>query len=104
MLKPSNLAIDGTSLQGYLTAKYSELVEAFGPPNSQTDEYKVDAEWTLTEGGQVVTIYNWKNGRNYNGPEAPAVEDITDWHIGGLTKNAVDKVKKIFPKAHHGQY
>ena len=72
-----------TSLAGYLTTTYAELVEAFGEPNTPNDGYKTDAEWTLMdEDGNVVTVYNYKDGKNYNGAGGLDVEDITEWHVG----------------------
>ena len=82
-------ASNGSCLQGYLDASYATLVQLFGQPDDG-DGYKVDAEWTLyfadgKGGGEVVTIYNYKDGKNYCGEEGTEVEDITDWHIGGRT-------------------
>ena len=86
----------GTSLQGYITATYAELVELFGKPHDFFDDYKTDAEWYVEfDDGTVATIYNWKNGRNYCGPDAPAVENITSWNVGGLTEAALDKVLEV---------
>lgn len=86
----------GTSLQGYITATYAELVELFGQPHDFFDDFKCDAEWYVEfDDGTVATIYNWKNGRNYCGPDAPAVEDITSWNIGGLTEAALDRVLEV---------
>ena len=80
---------NGTSLRGYVDTSYANLVSLFGEPD-EGDEYKVDAEWTLyfadgKGGGEVVTIYNYKDGKNYCGEEGTEVEDITDWHVGGRT-------------------
>lgn len=79
-----------TSLSGYVDTTYTALVEAFGEPGPG-DEYKIDAEWTLKddETGQVVTVYNYKDGLNYNGPDGTPVEYITEWHVGGH-KGAAD--------------
>jgi hypothetical protein len=49
----------GTSLQGYITATYAELVELFC------------------------------------GPDAPPVEAITSWNIGGNTPEAAEKVLEL---------
>jgi hypothetical protein len=90
----------GTSLQGYVTVSYDDLVEAFGKPDSVGDGYKTDAEWNLEIDDTIVTIYNYKNGRNYNGAQGLAVDQITDWHvggftrIGGFTRTAVDLVEE----------
>ncbi len=86
----------GTSLQGYLDIAYADLVKVFGPPHIDGDGEKVDAEWVLTlASGNVATIYNYKNGKNYLGDEGQATEDITDWHIGGTTKHVVEEVNAI---------
>ena len=89
----AQIDINGTHLQGYVDAKYAELVSLFGKP-TDGDGYKVDAEWMLRfEDGAVATIYNYKNGKNYNGDEGLAVEQIDHWHIGGLSKAVVDRVQ-----------
>ena len=89
----TEIDINGTSLQGVLTATYKELCDLFGKP-FDGDGYKVDAEWGVRfEDGTVATIYNWKNGKNYCGAEGKAVEQIMDWHIGGVSNAAVDKVQ-----------
>ena len=74
---------NGTCLQGYINAHYSQLVDIFGEP-TESDGYKVDAEWYIEfEDGTVGTIYNWKNGPNYLGDEGTLVEYITQWNVGG---------------------
>lgn len=75
-------SLSGTYLNGYLTASYEDLVNLLGKPGNG-DGYKVDAEWTLTVRGKVLSIYNYKDGINYNGDEGTPTEEITDWHIGG---------------------
>jgi hypothetical protein len=98
MLKKNDGNIDGTSLQGYVVTTYAKLVEAFGEPSHDGDGYKVDAEWVLSnEDDQVVTIYNWKNGPNYCGADGWPVAEITEWHIGGRNKTAVDLVEEAMP-------
>ena len=73
----------GTYLNGYLDAGYKDIKKAFGNP-SDADGYKVDAQWTITVNGKVITIYNYKDGVNYNGKKhgTPKTK-IRDWHIGG---------------------
>lgn len=73
-----------TSLQGYVNTNYETLVACFGEPVAQYDDYKCDCEWNIKfADGVVVSIYNWKDGKNYCGEEGLDVEDITDWHVGG---------------------
>lgn len=83
-----------TSLQGYVDASYKQIVKVFGKPGDGDGE-KVDAEWEIIfEDGTVATIYNYKDGKNYNGEEGTKTEDITDWHIGGTDKKAVERVNE----------
>ena len=96
----NQLSIDTnyTSFQGSLRAQYPELVYVFGKPlpDGEFDNYKSDAEWHVQfKDGQVATIYNWKNGRNYCGPDAPATEDITEWNIGGKTRDVVQRIHSL---------
>ena len=89
--------VTSTSLQGYIDISYAELVEMLGEPIGD-DGYKVDAEWAILFGsGQVATIYNYKDGRNYMGDEGLDKEDIRDWHIGGKSATAIKKVSELFP-------
>jgi hypothetical protein len=83
-----DIDINGTHLQGYVHLKYEQLVAAFGQP-TEADGYKVDAEWGLRfDDGEIVTIYNWKNGKNYCGPDGLRPEEITEWHVGGHNARA----------------
>ena len=92
-----------TSLQGELEASYQDLVKAFGLPN-QGDGYKTDAEWWLRfDDGAVATIYNWKNGKNYLGPDGLDVEDIDGWHVGCRSRDIVSRVKSALDVALHGK-
>jgi len=83
---------NGTCLQDYVYTSYKSLVDLFGPPHSG-DGYKVDAEWVIeSDTGVVATIYNWKDGYNYNGHAGRPVDTINEWHIGGHNKDAVTLV------------
>ena len=85
----------GTSLLGEIVCDYNKLKKLFGKPHS-SDEYKVDAEWDIEfENGEVATIYNWKNGKNYNGKNGLATSKITDWHIGGHRPYVVALIKEV---------
>lgn len=92
------MAIDstGTHLQGYVTTTYKKLVETFGEPNAQFDDYKSQAGWNLlTPTGDVVTIYDYKQGACYRGvADGIAVEDVTEWHIGGKVPTVVPWVEQ----------
>lgn len=83
--------VNMTSLQGYVTTTYADLVGCFGEPTCDGDGYKVDAEWIITfADGVVATIYNYKDGKNYCGEEGLDVEDIREWHVGGYGNTGVE--------------
>lgn len=88
----------GTHLQGCITdTSYATLVDTFGEPlKDGFDDYKSDAEWLVQfDDGTVATIYNWKNGKNYCGDEeGTPTTQIREWHIGGYSGDAVDRVKQ----------
>jgi len=76
-------------LQGYINISYDRLVEAFGEPINNNG-YKVDPEWVIEfADGKVGTLYNYKDGKNYQGVNGLATEDITEWHIGGTSSDVV---------------
>jgi hypothetical protein len=89
--------VNMSSLQGYIETSYNDLVGCFGLHDDDYDDYKSDANWTITfADGVVATIYNWKNGKNYCGEEGLALEDITLWHIGGYRgTDAEGRVKEV---------
>ena len=74
-----------TCYMSEMDANYSDLVRLFGDPLPSRDGYKIDVEWLLEfDDGQVLTIYNWKDGVNYCGKiKGKNPEQITNWHIGG---------------------
>jgi len=87
---------DGTYLMGRIDIEYNKLVSLLGEP-TDADGHKVDAQWEIQfEDGLVATIYNWKDGKNYKGEKGLDVTEITDWHIGGLKKEVVDRIHEIF--------
>lgn len=86
--------INGTSLMGEITCSYQKLCKIFGHPE-HSDGYKTDAEWAIKfDDGTVASIYNWKDGKNYNGNDGLNVEDISNWHIGGHSQIAYTNVVK----------
>lgn len=69
----------------------------FGPGSKESDWTKCDAEWQIEfEDGTVAWVYNWKNGRNYNGPSGTPVEEITRWTVGGPTERSAQLVTELF--------
>ena len=91
----SNIDVNGTHLQGYISVEYRVLKKIFGKPTSG-EGYKTDAEWEiLFEDGNVATIYNWKNGKNYLGRNGTAKTKITDWNVGGFSKEVVERIQDV---------
>ena len=90
-----NIPFIGGCLQGYIYAEYKELKKLFGTP-SDGDGYKVDAEWeVLFDDGSFASIYNYKDGKNYNGKSGTPKTKITNWHIGGENQNAIPHIESL---------
>ena len=88
----SSIDCVGTGFLAAINTKYSILKKLFGEP-MVGDEFKIDAEWIVEfEDGTIATIYNWKDGKNYNGRSGIATTRITDWHIGGYDLKSVELV------------
>ena len=77
--------LEMTSLIGYMTTTYDQIVAAFGEPTEFSD--KTTAEWLLKVDGVVFSIYDWKE------PETPF--GVYDWHIGGKDSSALTMLQKI---------
>ncbi len=94
-----NRYVSGTSYLGAIDISYAELVEVLGEGTDYFDDYKSDAEWVVLFGsGQIATIYNYKDGRNYMGDDGLDKEDIRDWHIGGKSRAVLTKMAELFPE------
>ena len=80
--------INMTGLKGEFPITYAELVEIFGMPDvgpNARDMDKVTCEWKLRfEDGIVATIYDYKVGYTPMGEY--------EWHIGGHTQEAYNRV------------
>lgn len=89
--------ICGTSLQGYVTASYSKLVEMFGQP-ADGDGCKVSTEWAFTdESGNAVTLYDYKQTSMYD-DGLPSVAEFRarsayEWHIGAKSRDIAQAFK-----------
>ena len=91
--RDDNADIGGTHLVGEVETTHFNIVRIFGEPNPELgDSLKTDAEWTLMTPAGVATLYNWKDGKNYLGDEGTETADITNWHIGGKSKDVVNYV------------
>ena len=91
----------GTSLVGHITCNYDDIVKVFGQPND-SDGYKSDAGWDIKwEDGTISTIYNWKNGNNYN-EDGTRTESIVEWNVGGHEDKALNYVLRHIKRAKNG--
>lgn len=83
-----SIQVCGSSLSGYVTSTYDELVAVFGEPTfTDSDPHeKVQCEWVLRIGDVVATIYNWKTGFVPLG--------VYEWHIGGFDRGEVEAVQR----------
>lgn len=90
----------GTHKQGDLNISFATLVAAFGVPRlyAQGENDKVDAEWIIYTPSGIATIYNYKNGENYEGEEGLPVEDIEEWSIGGHDSTVVSWIDLVIGK------
>lgn len=87
-----NIDVNGTHLQGEIDASYRTLERIFGEPD-ESDQYKTDARWYIKfADGTISTVYNYKDGKNYQGPDGIPTHKIRNWHIGGYNDKAVKKV------------
>ena len=79
---------NGTSLRGYITTTYNQLVEKLGEPRRTCGDGKVTAEWILEfEDQSVATIYDWKANETPMG--------IYKWNVGGKSSNAVKQAAMV---------
>jgi len=104
----NNANVTGTSLQGYISTSFDNLVKAFGKPIYDCDDSydKVQVEWALQfedeDGDSVVaTIYNWKD---YDDGSACKQALEYDWHIGGNSYDAVQAVYAMMETAEAAEY
>lgn len=83
-MKKTNKTTDGTSFHGVtIRSTINILTDALGHAHyfQNTGEDKVNVEWICeTENGDVVTIYDWKEGRTIG------VDEEVEFHLGGHNK------------------
>jgi len=88
---------NGTCLQGRIDITRARIEEVFGAPlyDSTDNDEKVMTEWGIMfDDGTCATIYDWK--RYEMG--AVGFHEVYDWHIGGTSHDAMDKVTAVLLK------
>ena len=91
VLSNEETASSGTSLQGYINATYSQLLETLGKPtyNESSGDDKVQVEWVVEFNDNFFTIYDWKTGsREYTENE------LAMFNVGG-TIPAYDFINEL---------
>ncbi len=90
------------TLYGYflnqIVVSYERLLEVLGPPTYPNgDGYKTDAEWVIyfPDIDDVMTIYNYRTGKNYLGEGGKNKEDINIWHVSGHHNVYIDKIYEL---------
>ena len=84
--------------QGQISVSYEHLVKIFGKPDPDAgDDFKTDAHWVLEfEDGMIATVYNWKNGPKYGGPD---IKWVLEWNVGGFGPEAFDRIVEVLGPA-----
>ena len=73
---------NGSSLKGYISITYPQLVSILGEPTYPTEsgDGKVQKEWVVEFEGNVFTIYDWKTF-----DEDYTMNELYEFHVGGET-------------------
>lgn len=96
----STMDCTGTSLWAELTgANVHEMTAMFGEPETNNICYKVDVEWVMqftdSQGKDwVFTLYNWKNGPNYD--PSLDLEYVYEWNIGFDTRSSPEVQQELY--------
>ena len=71
--------------RGEIVADYKKLVALFGEPTEEGEGeggWEVDAEWLIEfEDGTEARVYNYKNGKNWNGSFGTPISMIKNWCV-----------------------
>ena len=86
---------------GEINVDYDTLVDVFGEPDPDLcRDSKTDANWaidTMDRDGskRYISIYNWKDGKNYLGKKGTPASEITEWMVGGKKESDVGTILDI---------
>lgn len=83
-----------TCRQSEIDVSYKDIVKVFGKETLNGDGYKVQAEWHIFTPDGIATIYDYKEGKCYNGKDGISKTKVRDWHIGGDNLNVVQWILK----------
>ena len=77
--------INGTCLQGYVSATRTELEMIFGASYPGTD--KTQYEYAGEIAGNIISVYDWKN------EDVIWMNQEYQWNVGGFGKSAVSTLQ-----------
>ena len=95
---------DGSFFVGELAIPFGVLNRIFGKPDTAYDaDGKTDAHWSIRfTDGAVCAIYNYKTGRSYLGPSAPATADLTHWSVGAHERATYTRLIRVIEEYQSG--
>ena len=112
IITSNNRLLTSHHLQAEVICSFKDLTSLFGRPFS----YKkfgsaIDVQWAFVlDSGEIVTLYNWKNGPNYmtdNYRQKSVfaayaryrriykLKDITEWNIGAENPEPAYYIKRV---------
>lgn len=93
----------GTSNKGHLYTSYEYLVQKLGKEHfGESDDAKIMCEWAFEfKDGSVGTIYNYKNGINYDPKDGWIKEQIPYWEIGGNSDRVIHHINCLLGMENH---
>ena len=96
-LESARTATDFTSIKGYITATYNQLVEVLGEPtfNTPSGDGKTQVEWVVEFENDYYTIYDWKTyDREYT------LNELDTFNVGSRV-NALEFILELNEKIEH---
>ena len=85
--------ISGT---GYIRVSANVLINIFGYPE-KSESYKSDWTWRLTlDDNNVIEIYDWKIGKNYNSDDGLELEEMNLWCTGSSGSDYKKRVENKY--------
>ncbi|MBF0392690.1 MAG: hypothetical protein HQL38_08400 [Alphaproteobacteria bacterium] len=91
--------IDPASIRPYdkLVVSYEDLEAVFGDPRPAANG--ADVVWVVTfDDGLIAAVYNWRNGLNHLGPNAPPIHQLTNWTIAGTSRDCVHRIRNLLQR------
>ena len=100
-----NVETNGTSNKGHLNTSYEYLVQKLGKEHfGESGDAKIMCEWAFEfKDGSIGTIYNYKNGINYDPKDGFIKDHIPNWEIGGNSDRVIHHINNLLGMEHHNE-